>query len=166
MKIRIDTPLARLGVDLPEDRVKDLLRIALDYATGGDGSACRPVEVAGPAIIPPKITISKEDPKPRESAPEAGYKGFLYIKCEECGTTKGYCVKFPRTDHRCDCGHTTQLKDLKPLYLNCKCGEKFKYMTNLTEETHTMDCIHCGTPVDLEYHARKGVYQTIQSTEE
>ena len=167
MKIRIDTPIARLAADLPEDRVKDLLRIALEYATGGTGSTYQPAAHA-PAAPPakltgfsPKITVPKEDAKPRENPTENGYKGFLYIKCEECGNTKGFCVKAPIKENRCDCGHTTQFKDLKPLYVNCKCGDSFKYMTNLTENTATIDCIHCGSPVDLEYHANKGLYQTI-----
>lgn len=162
MKIRIDTPIARLTADLPEDQVKDLLRIALEYVTGNSGVVFRPAEDVQPANPAPKIFIPKEDPKPRENAAEAGYKGFLYIKCEECGSTKGFCVKAPLKESRCDCGHATPLKDLKPMYVNCKCGESFKYMTNLTDDTASMNCIHCGSPVDLKYHGKKGVYQTIE----
>ena len=60
MKIRIDTPIARLAADLPEDRVKDLLRIALEYATGGTGSVYRPIAAAQPANPAPKILPPQE----------------------------------------------------------------------------------------------------------
>ena len=161
MKIRIDTPIARLAADLPEDRVKDLLRIALEYATGGTGSVSRPVDAAQPGNPAPKISFPKEDPKPKEGPTGTGYKGFLYIKCEECESTKGFCVKAPLRESRCDCGHTTPLEGLKPMFVKCKCGESFKYMTNLTENTASMNCIHCGAPVDLVYHEKNRTYETI-----
>lgn len=179
MKIRIDTPIARLTADLTEDQVTDLLRIALEYATGGDFAA-------GPAIIPPKIFIPDPDKKPQE-IPDAGpnttpkitfptepdkkpqetrtvapgYKGFLYVKCEACGEVKGFCVKSPIFENRCRCGQTTALRDMKPLFVNCKCGESFKYHTNITDPIATINCIKCGAPVDLQYHDKKGIYETI-----
>lgn len=166
MKIRIDTPIARLTADLTEDQVKELLRIALEYATGVSGSVCRPVEDAQPANPAPKITFPEPPYNPQESHAEPGYKGFLYIKCEACGTTKGFCVKSPITENRCACGQVTALRNLKPLYVNCKCGESFKYRTNITDNYASIDCIKCGAPVDLEYHDKKGVYETIGRNKE
>lgn len=161
MKIRIDTPIARLSADLPEDRVKDLLRIALEYATGGAIPVQRPVEAAQPVSPAPRVFTPRQETKSKESAAVPGYKGFLYIKCEGCGKIKGFCVKAPLREHRCDCGHTTRLKDLKPLYVKCKCGESFDYMTNLIENVVTIDCLKCGAPVDLEYHEKNNKYTTI-----
>lgn len=159
MKIRINTPVARIEADLPEQQVAAILKIALDYATGGTGAEQTPIIVAPPDPAPK--TYSRQE-KPAQNSAEDGYKGFLYIKCEECGATKGFCAKVPIQEYRCDCGHVTELKDLKPLFINCKCGDSFKYRTNHTEATITMNCIHCDSPVDLEYHEKKGVYTTIE----
>lgn len=161
MQIRIETPIANLTAELNENQVMDLLQTALGYATG------RPAEVRPPIVKFADVmnTRKNQDVPQNDQKPdpdEVGYKGFLYIKCEECGNTKGYCAKSPRREHRCDCGHETPLSKLKPMYVKCECGEKFKYMTNLTENTATMNCIGCGAPVDLEYHGKKGVYETIE----
>lgn len=166
MKIRINTPLARIEADLQEDQVKDLLRIALQYATGGQQSRTPSMKELFKEPWPyepaPKVFIPDDKPKPNEDQTETDYKGFLYIKCEACGNTKGFCAKTPIKEARCDCGHATPLKDLKPLYVHCKCGESFKYRTNLTDDTATINCIKCGSPVDLEYHGKKNVYETIK----
>ena len=104
-------------------------------------------------------------PKPpqgqRPEPAETGYKGFLYIKCSHCGAAKGYFPKTPIREHRCDCGNLTELRDLKPLYVNCKCGASFKYRTNLTSHMASMTCIQCKAPVDLELNTKKDTYTTI-----
>lgn len=90
MKIRIDTPIARLAADLPEDRVKDLLQIALEYATGGPGIVQGHVYDAQPGPVPaPRIKPNmlqgadvwqgtgqqpQDAPKPWENATEERYK--------------------------------------------------------------------------------------------
>lgn len=105
--------------------------------------------------------IPEPQPEQRPEPAETGYKGFLYIKCEACGSTRGFCAKTPTKEHRCKCGHKTVLRNLKPLYVNCECGEFFKYRTNLQDDVATINCIKCGSPVDLELHDKKGVYTTI-----
>lgn len=165
MKISINTPIARLEAYLPEVQVKELLQIAVDYVTGGTVNVFRPVDDAQQANPAPRIEILTDDSKAKHGATEDGYKGFLYIKCEECGLTKGFCVKSTIKESRCDCGHATHLVDLKPMYVNCRCGKSFKYLTNLTDSIISMNCIHCGSPVDLEYHDKKRVYQTIGGSE-
>lgn len=107
------------------------------------------------------IPAPKPQQEQRPEPTETGYKGFLYIKCEACGTKKGFCVKSPIKENRCSCGHVTELRNLKPLYVNCKCGNSFKYRTNLTDRVASIDCINCGSPVDLEYHEKNDVYVTI-----
>lgn len=87
------------------------------------------------------------------------YRGFLMIKCEECGEVKGYCAKKETYSFRCDkCGHSTALYDLKPMYLNCECGGRFKYKTNITDKQITRNCINCGQPVDMEINKRGTAY--------
>lgn len=91
-----------------------------------------------------------------------GYKGFLLVKCEECGKLRGFCAKSPATSSRCECGHRTELHGLKPAFLKCKCGSQFKYKTNATEEVFDFPCLQCGNPVDLQLNKRKNAYVTIE----
>lgn len=88
------------------------------------------------------------------------YKGFLFIRCEDCGETKGFYAKYPLTYHQCGCGHRTELHDLRPAYVACKCGETFKYMTNL-EYDFTIPCKACGSPVDMEMGAKGTAFVTV-----
>ena len=61
----------------------------------------------------------------------------------------------------CKCGHTTELHDLKPLHLKCKCGSTFNYRTNVTDGTFEWPCLNCGSPVDLTLNRRGDTYVTI-----
>lgn len=89
------------------------------------------------------------------------YKGFLIIKCEECGEVKGFCAKRETYSYKCQCGHETLLEKLRPLHLHCKCGRYFRYRTNLTEEKTAFPCLECGEPVELELNMRKTAYVTV-----
>lgn len=74
---------------------------------------------------------------------------------------EGVQLQVPLTFHKCDCGHRTDLHDLKPVHLYCKCGSKYKYMTNISDPQFTMNCLACGAPVDLELNSRGTAYVTI-----
>ena len=168
MQITLITSKVSISCDLQEHEVNDLLRTAMRYVTGEyEGRKCvHPVEVIPvqePAVPSHDIRdLQKTRPNPEEE----GYKGFLYIKCEDCGTIKGYCSKTPRHFHRCECGHETPLKDLEVMRVNCVCGADFKYRTNLTEDIHTMTCMNCGQPVELEHNVKRRMYQTMGHTRE
>ena len=159
MKIRIDTPIAKLTADLTEEQVAEILARTLDYAVGSNSHVPpepKPVVVTVP-LHPP---LPVRTPKTTDS-PKLKFQGFLYIQCEECGQFKGFMPKTPLTDYRCDCGHTTPLHDARVMRVDCKCGQKFKYLTNTKENIVTIDCYNCGSPVDLEFHERKQEYTTI-----
>lgn len=97
----------------------------------------------------------------KRDAPEE-YKGFLLIKCEHCGKVMGFCSKTPITSSRCDCGGRTELRGLKRAFLKCnKCGNQFKYQTNITDEVFDYSCLNCGSPVDLQLNKRGDTYVTI-----
>lgn len=162
MKITVNTPIARIEAHLPEDQVKDLLQLVIECVTDGTSAVYQATEAPGADFPAPKISIPGDSPKHQGDHAEPGYTGFLYVKCEECGSAKGFCAKKPLQEYRCECGHKTPLSDLKPMHVHCECGEIFKYRTNLTDSTATMECIRCGSPVDLELHDKKGVYQTIK----
>lgn len=93
--------------------------------------------------------------------PDEEYRGFLLIKCEKCGAVKGFCAKNPITRYRCSCGHETPLHDLRPAHLECKCGQRYTYRTNIGERMFSYNCLNCGSPVDLELNKRETAYVTI-----
>lgn len=90
-----------------------------------------------------------------------GVKGFIFAKCEECGKEKGFFSKYPLSYHRCECGHCTPMEIVKPAYVNCKCGETFKYTTNIQAEQFFIPCKACDAPVDLEIGAKGTAYVTV-----
>ncbi len=91
-----------------------------------------------------------------------GYRGFLYIKCEKCGITKGYKTTRPLTFHKCVCRHNTHLYDLATVKANCKCGKTFTYQTNIVDPQFSMNCMACGSPIDLELDKSGKAYVTIE----
>ncbi|MCD7821002.1 MAG: hypothetical protein LUG64_02175 [Clostridiales bacterium] len=93
--------------------------------------------------------------------PEDGYKGILLVECQHCGKRKGFCAKKRITASWCDCGKYTPLDNLVPVFLNCKCGRTFKYMTNITAQKFEYNCLACGNPVDLVLNKRQTAYVTM-----
>lgn len=104
-------------------------------------------------------------PVTSESNPqdEFGYKGFLLVKCQHCGEVKAFCSKVPLRYYKCEhCEETTDLKGLRKAFVNCECGKRYKYQTNITDNAFDCNCMSCGYPVPLQYNAKKNVYQTMQ----
>lgn len=181
MQITIKTPFSEMNFDMPQERVTDLLQKALQYASGqADKSETTPTpqpeqkaELATPAAQPTSRPHRRVDSLFRDfrtentrkteetTEEEQEYKGFLLIKCEKCGKLKGFCAKTPTSEHRCECGHKTKLHDLKPAFLNCKCGGRYKYKTNITDEQFEYNCLNCGSPVDMELNSRRNTYVTV-----
>ena len=92
------------------DFLKDVTELARKYDFENDDFEIEDPEKETDQV--PETTIS-------EAAEE--YKGFLHIRCEECGETISYNAKEPETQHKCKkCGHVTQLRALKPMYAECK----------------------------------------------
>lgn len=98
-----------------------------------------------------------------EPEQKRGYSGFLYIKCPECGEARAFCSKYELTFYKCpDCGTKTPLDNMTPLYINCECGGRSRYLTNEDEFAFDVNCIECGSPVAVKYNRRKKIYETIQ----
>lgn len=90
------------------------------------------------------------------------YKGFLFIKCEHCGETRGFNAKVPIDEYKCsECGGKTKLIGLRPAHLDCECGKHWKYQTNETADVLTINCINCGQPVDMMLNSRRTAYVSI-----
>lgn len=187
MQITMITPFGEMKFDMPPEKATDLMQRAFQYAAGQE-AVKETTEVHIPAFAPGGTfenshIIRRDDaqelvvPTPpkkkpvsrvermfgdfRKSEPE-DYKGFLLIRCEECGKLKGFCAKQPISEYRCDCGHTTKLHDLKAAHLKCKCGSQFTYNTNINDEQFDYPCLHCGSPVDLALNRRGDTYVTVE----
>lgn len=110
-----------------------------------------------PEEQPFEITAPEEENRPK-------YKGFIYARCPECGTARGFCMKKAADHYSCDaCGTRTVFENpLVPLQVRCECGRSFRYMTNMTESAFDIPCLECGMPVAVQWNEKKELYETIQ----
>ena len=76
--------------------------------------------------------------------------------------SKTFCAKKPMSVYHCyDCGTDTALaNNMTPVYANCECGKRSRYMTNVTEWGFDLTCVVCGAPVAVEYRPGINQYQT------
>lgn len=140
-------------------------------------------EEVKPSEPAPKKEEPKEEPKkeyctePNGAAPEEPsepehteeptsneprkYRGFLVVKCQHCGRTKGFLARQEISNYKCDCGETTPLGDLVPLTALCECGKRWRYMTNMTDDSFEINCIHCGSPIPVFWNDKKHKYETL-----
>lgn len=96
--------------------------------------------------------------KPLKNQDE-GYKGFLLIECEDCGRVRGFYAKYPQSVYHCQCGCQTKLEGLRPMFPKCaKCGNTFKYMTNIEKPDYTYNCLDCGSPIDMVLNKNGSAY--------
>ena len=100
----------------------------------------------------------KEEPSSNEPRK---YRGFLVVKCEHCGKTKGFLARQEISNYKCDCGGITPLGDLVPLTALCECGKRWRYMTNMTDDSFEINCIHCGSPIPVFWNDKKHKYETL-----
>lgn len=178
MQVTIKTQFGEMNFDMPPERVTDLMQRAFEYAAGQQVQNIAPVAPEQPKVKVPEnkahrrvdslfgnfrgMAEPEEKPQQQEEQHEPEeYRGFLLIKCKHFGKVKGFCAKTPITEHICECGGKTELHDLKPAFLNCKCGGRYKYKTNITDEKFDYNCLNCGSPVDLELNSRRNTYVTI-----
>lgn len=93
---------------------------------------------------------------------QLGYKGFLRIKCEECGIESISNAREPITERLChSCGHSTRLHNLVYLNVDCQvCGSHFSYRTNIVDPETTIQCLNCKSEVDIFYHRKSNCYLT------
>ncbi len=185
MQITMKTPFGDMNFEMPKDKVQELIQKAVQYAAGIEDGQDSPAPVQSfphggnigggtffggddsKEVIAPKKPHRRVDSlfgnmQTEQAEGEAEeYKGFLMIKCEKCGTVKGFCAKTPISEYKCECGGKTKLHGLKMVHLHCKCGSHFKYKTNIADERFEYNCLTCGSPVDLELNSRRNTYVTI-----
>lgn len=151
---RFDRPMGVLEpTDAPveasiEPDPEDLEKIPKPELTMGT-----PQELYEPQKEPPRFS--------RLFNHDDGYVGFVMIKCDHCGITRGTMLRQHSKTYRCACGEITRLHDLKRLFVDCSnCGRHFKYWTNITEERTTVKCLECSKPVKIRINGRKTAYVT------
>jgi hypothetical protein len=171
------TPFGEMNFNMEADKVSELVQRAFQYAAGtlptteDVGTTATAPQPAQEQPKPQRIEIKPHrrvdslfgdfgEQRQEEREPEE-YRGFLLIKCKHCGKLKGFCAKNNITEYTCDCGEKTELHDLKPAFLKCKCGGDYKYKTNATDERFEYNCLSCGSPVDMELNSRRNTYVTI-----
>jgi ribosomal protein S27E len=91
----------------------------------------------------------------------AGYKGFLYLRCTACRSTKAFCAKQPTTVLHCEqCHEQTPLKDLTDLDFDCThCGNHFFYKTNIHSPSIEIQCFTCGTKNTVKFNTATLKYE-------
>lgn len=124
-----------------------------------------PVEAPAPAVEETTVEEVVENRGCASTSEEEGepkkYGGFLLIKCAHCGEVRGFKPAHEISSYKCDCGGVTELGKLVPLTALCECGKRWRYLTNLTQDSYEMNCIHCGSPIPVFFNDKKGKYETL-----
>jgi len=189
MKVRVSMPEASVAIDFEEVKALEVFgklnEVLLAMKKKGKTSIPEEIIVPIKAVIKPEVKIppkrkyevlQKPVANPMQDSELAEleakipsldtpkYKGFMYIKCPVCGKEKGTCLKKESDHYHCDnCSKRSEFeKPLVPLWINCECGKRFKYLTNMTESMFDINCLNCGAPVAVKWNEDKQIYETIR----
>ena len=112
-------------------------------------------DVSPSLLIRPKSTA-----KGIPSRSFSGHKGFLYVRCPDCGAERGLCTKTPITEFTCrKCGNRHTLPErLSLVDFRCKCGSLYRYLTNITSHAFDIACFKCGAPNTVFFNGKTGNY--------
>lgn len=147
MNVKIISDLAgEMQFDMTAESCLKLIGAATRYAAESESSETVTTYYAdGKPYREERVRIPIDSVLPEMEKQEHEYTGFLLIQCEDCGKIRGFCAKSPISSYICECGHSTRLNDLKPALLSCqKCGETFRYKTNIQSERFSYSCLNCG----------------------
>ncbi len=172
MKIKIMKPGATVTVDYEEGEAEEMFKNITLKMLGIDNK--KKLEKVG-GKIPSNLSVAKEpEVVPVQTAAEDTdistlgrgdrHSGFLYIKCEHCGSERAYCQKTQSEYSICTkCGSRTYFTEpLRQILVNCECGQKSRYLTNMTCDMFDIQCINCGYPVAVKYNQNSKRYETIR----
>lgn len=153
MEITLQTDGKRICVDMEQGRCEKMFQRLASQLIG----EARPGAPDVPEDTHEKSYEWIEDEKIHK------YQGFLYLRCPECGKVKAFCSKKELRGYHCfECGADTPFTDeLKKMYLNCQCGQRSVYWTNITDPMLDVNCPKCGNPVAVSWNEKKGIYQPI-----
>ena len=100
-------------------------------------------------------------------------KGFLYLKCDKCGKSHGFCSTKSVKSFKCDfCGSKTPLipEELRVAHLYCPkckklhnpCGGRYTYTTNINRNGFVMKCFNCNTSYYMQYSKEDEAYNILK----
>lgn len=175
VKIKIMKPGAAVAVDYDEMKAEEVFKditaklLGIDKAGGAvllksakaeEHKTSSPVKAIGVALA----QTEAEDAGSSGHKNSDAHSGFLYIKCEYCGTERAYCQKAPSEYSICKrCGSRTYFTEpLKQILVSCECGQRSRYLTNMTDDMFDIQCIDCGSPVAVKYNQKTKCYETIR----
>lgn len=171
MRIRISMPGVYMAKDLDDEKAKVIFRKMTELLlSSGNQQILQPQLSHKPEIEQGPVDAMESAPESVENNLDSegnkiipdGFGGFLYVKCPDCGNVKGFCAKTRIRNFRCDCGCVTRLEHMVPLYLNCECGRKARYLTNMDDSEFDMTCYDCGAPVAIGWNEKKKQYETMR----
>lgn len=180
MKIKIMKPGAAVTAEYEEAEAEEMFRditakmLGIERKSEKAGGAV-PLKSAKPeenkTVSSPVKTmgvapaqVAAEDPGSSDHKSSGLHSGFLYIKCGHCGAERAYCQKTRSEYSICKkCGSRTYFTEpLKQILITCECGQRSRYLTNMTEEMFDIQCIECGSPVAVKYNQKTKRYETIR----
>ncbi|MCI8921135.1 MAG: hypothetical protein HFE88_04570 [Acutalibacter sp.] len=175
MEIVIKTTFGEMKFEMEQEKMMQVLQTAMSFATetvpGLESQTSAVPQHPEPKtqLAKPRSRVESLFPNFRASKPQKidedtkqGYKGFLLVKCADCGSVWGFCSKAVIIKAKCRCGNETPLSGLKPAYLECKCGSHYKYMTNIADDQFTYKCLNCGAPVDMALNKNGTAYLPLE----
>lgn len=169
--LMMEAKAAELAATEGQERPQDAPDDDADQDTGNTAET--------PTEEPREAERAQERPAPSEQGQAAGekptrkveerpqiwptqYKGFLLIKCEQCGDIHAFCAKVPISTYRCqECGGRTPLETMARLTVACECGARHNYLTNIVTRQMDVTCFTCGAPVAVEWNDKLQRYTTI-----
>jgi len=153
MRLNISTKESRFSVEMSDEHCRDKFAEIIELIL-------KKHEAKEKADV---ILTAKnlEMPELFDSEPKKLYKGFLYIECDSCHESKGFCTKSGIKSHHCSCGKDTELNDMRYMQFQCECGKIFSYQTNKKVESFDIECINCGAPVAIMWNEKKGMYENM-----
>lgn len=84
---------------------------------------------------------------------DTGYRGFLILDCEGCGSEYITNARQPMEESVCRvCGHVTRLEEMAAVEMCCPdCGKTWWYKTNSEQADVSASCITCGAVMVSEW---------------
>ena len=174
MKVTISTPTESAVFELTEVQLEELATKASFYNIKNTMLAHKdqtppPTPKANTVEtvllpMPPKKAEPPKNPKIEERVKQGktGYSGFIIMECETCGNVRTFYTKESIEFNYCkECGKATELKVMRKVKAECKCGNKIRYKTNSKSPIIGIDCFICGAPIDLEFNPRTKAYSTM-----
>jgi len=120
-------------------------------------------EFASPTTRP-NLSVQEDEPEVKpEPAMRNGVKGFILLRCQECGNVFKSFQREPKQRVFCKCGHCIGLTvPLARFQCTCaKCGKRSWGKTNIEDASIEVRC-SCGNQMSLNWRSEDRQYGTFE----